>query len=268
MTTLKLIDSHCHLEKFQQKGTLPEILNNCEEAGIEQLIAVGTHIGDWPTYNKLAKAHLGKIFWTAGIHPCHVEEDWRDQAMAIMPWFTDACPPVALGEIGLDYFHLPKEESAIAEQIARQKAAFRHQLSFAYQLDCPIVIHSRNAFSDCVALIDESGVNWEKVVFHCFSEGPEEIKTLNERGGRGSFTGIITYPSAENVREAALQQGLDRLMIETDAPYLAPVPHRGKPCEPAFTRNTAEYCASLLGVPFETLAQKSYENTQAFYGLG
>jgi len=105
------------------------------------------------------------------------------------------------------------------------------------------------------------------VVFHCFTEGPAEMAELMKRGGFGSFTGIITYKTAENVRAAALAQGLDRLMIETDAPYLTPMPHRGKPNEPGFVRHTAEYCAGLFEVSYEKLAEVTTANAQSFFRI-
>jgi len=264
---MEFIDSHCHLQTFLNKGQLTEVMSRAEQAGVTRLITVGTHIGDWSCYRDLAKAHPGQVYWTVGIHPCHVEEDWQDQGSALSVWFADECLPVALGEIGLDYFHLPKFPDEAAEQKQRQQEAFAFQLAVAYQLDCPVVVHSRHAFHDCVAMLDQSGVNWEKVVFHCFSEGVDEVTQLNERGGRASFTGIATYKNAATIREAILAQGIERLMIETDAPYLAPVPHRGKPCEPSYVHHTAALCADLFGVPIETIAEQTAANTQAFFGL-
>jgi TatD DNase family protein len=116
-------------------------------------------------------------------------------------------------------------------------------------------------------MIDASGVEWSRVVFHCFSEGPDEMAELMRRGGFGSFTGIITYKNAEAVRAAAQAQGLGRLMMETDAPYLAPVPHRGQPNEPAYVRHTAEFCAGLFGVPLEELAAVTTANARRFFGI-
>ena len=116
-------------------------------------------------------------------------------------------------------------------------------------------------------MIDESGVDWNKVIFHCFSEGPEEIRRLRERGGRASFTGIITYGNADNVRQAALAQGMDALMLETDCPYLSPEPHRGKPNEPAHLFHTAKFCAELFETDLEALACRTTRNAEAFYGL-
>jgi TatD DNase family protein len=116
-------------------------------------------------------------------------------------------------------------------------------------------------------LIDASGVDWKRIVFHCFSEGEAEIMELAARGGRGSFTGILTYKNAESVRAAAKAQGLGRLMVETDAPFLAPAPHRGKTNEPAYLRHTADYAAGLFGVGLEEFAAETTATARAFYGF-
>jgi TatD DNase family protein len=175
---------------------------------------------------------------------------------------------VALGEIGLDRFHLPKENPAEAEKILGwQRAALAEQLELAKKLGCPVVVHSRGAFAECVEMIDASGVGWGKVVFHCFTEGPAEMAELTRRGGYGSFTGIITYKTADAIRAAAQAQGLDRLMIETDAPYLTPMPHRGKPNEPAYLRHTAEFCAGCLGRAPEKLAEATTANAKRFFSI-
>ena len=117
-------------------------------------------------------------------------------------------------------------------------------------------------------MIDASGVDWTKVVFHCFTEGETEMAELVKRGGYGSFTGVLTYKSAENVRQAAQRQGLARLMVETDAPYLTPMPLRGKPNEPAYVRHTADYAAGMFGVSNEELAAVTTANARRFFGLG
>lgn len=264
---MSLIDSHCHLEKFAKAGNLREILARAVEAGVDRMIAVGTDASDWGLYRDLAKSFQGQIDYTVGIHPCSVDAQWRDQAQAISTFFIPPVGPVALGEIGLDYFHLPKDSEAAAEVVALQKEAFAFQLDIAYQLDCPVVVHSRHAFADCVAMIDASGVDWSRVVFHCFSEGPSSMEMLLERGGYGSFTGVLTYKNAREVREAALLQGVDRLMLETDSPFLTPMPHRGKPNEPAFLSHTARFAAELFEMTEQELAARSSARVSAFYGL-
>ena len=247
---------------------MPAVLQRARAAGLERMIAIGTDADDWSLYRDLAVEHRGWIDFSVGIHPCSVDEKWAERFAEMGDFWGDAVKPVALGEIGLDRFHLPKDDARLAETIfGWQRAAFAAQLGLAKRLDCPVVVHSRGAFGECVDMIDASGVKWSRVVFHCFTEGPAEMAELMKRGGFGSFTGIITYKTAENVRAAALAQGLDRLMIETDAPYLTPMPHRGKPNEPGFVRHTAEYCAGLFEVSYEKLAEVTTANAQSFFRI-
>jgi TatD DNase family protein len=263
-----LIDTHTHLETFARGGTLDATLARARAAGVEAMITIGTSSDDWALYRELATLHPGFVHHTVGLHPCSVNERWAEE-IAAMPAFWDQSRvrPVALGEIGLDRFHLPKDAAEAERVFGWQQDAFRAALAFARDRDCPVVVHSRGAFAECVAMIDASGVDWKRVVFHCFVEGPAEMEALRHRGGFGSFTGIVTYKSAEAVREAMIRQGLDRLMLETDAPYLTPVPHRGKPNEPAFVRHTAEFAATTLGIDFATLEKTTTATARAFFGL-
>ncbi len=265
-----LIDTHTHLESFHHRGTLAGALERARAAEVEAMVTIGTSTDDWDLYRGLAQQHPGFVHYAAGLHPCSVDERWPDQLARLEAfWSGSAGPsPVALGECGLDRFHLPKDDAAAAAQIfAWQREAFASQLAIARRLDCPVVVHSRGAFSESVAMIDASGVDWAKVVFHCFTEGAAEMAELTRRGGYGSFTGILTYKTADNIRQAAKAQGLDRFMIETDAPYLTPMPHRGKPNEPAFVRHTAEFAAEVFGVPYAELAAVTTANARRFLGL-
>jgi TatD DNase family protein len=236
------------------------------------MVTIGTSLDDWALYRGLAAAHAGLVHYSAGLHPCAVEENWAESIAQLEDFWkygTAGPVPVALGEIGLDRFHLPKNDAAAAERIfGWQRDAFIEGLRIAKKLSCPVVIHSRGAFAECVEMIDQSGVDWSKVVFHCFTEGEAEIAELINRGGWGSFTGIITYKTAENVRAAARAQGLNRLMIETDAPYLTPMPHRGKPNEPAFLRHTAEFTTQhVFSVPLDELAAITTANARLFFAI-
>ncbi len=262
-----IVDSHTHLHSFASKGLLDETLEAAAEAGLERLVTVGTDTDDWDVYAEMAVKY-SQVDYTVGIHPCSVEAGWESAFSQIEAFWSRELKPVALGEIGLDRFHLPRNDEAAARAIFElQVKACEAQLALAKRLDVPVVIHSRGAFEECVELIDASGVDWTKVVFHCFSEGPGEMKQLLDRGGFGSFTGVITFKNAESVREAAKLQGLDRLMIETDSPYLAPMPKRGKPNEPAYLAYTAAYCAELFGVTPEAFAEKTTARAKAFYGV-
>jgi TatD DNase family protein len=268
---MTLFDTHTHLETFARRNMLEETLARAREAGVTEMVTIGTGLDDWDLYRDLAASHEG-VHYSVGLHPCAVDLDWKPALAKVAGyWETGSdgsvAQPIALGEIGLDRFHLPKEPAAAEALIGEQKAAFSEGLAIAKRLKCPVVIHSRGAFSECVEMIDASGVDWSKVVFHCFVESEVEMKELSRRGGWASFTGILTYKSAEAVRQAARLQGIERLMIETDAPYLTPVPHRGKPNEPAYLRHTAEFAAEIFGVPLAELAEKTTANARRFFGI-
>lgn len=265
----ELIDSHTHLESFDKRGETEAVLARAREAGVTRMITIGTSSEDWTRYRGLAEKHAGAVYYTVGLHPCSVDERWSEEVAQIEAfWSGDGARPVALGECGLDRFHLPKDDAARAEPIfAWQRAAFAAQLLIATRLGCPLVVHSRGAFAECVEMIDASGVKWDRVVFHCFTEGAAEMAELTRRGGRGSFTGVVTYKNADTVRAALVAQGIERLMLETDAPYLTPVPHRGKANEPAYLRHTAEAAAAALGVSVEKLAIRSTANARDFFGV-
>ncbi len=273
ISAMGLIDTHTHLESFARQGgtVLADALTRAQAAGVEAMITIGTSPDDWPLYRALAQAHAatGLVRYSVGLHPCAVEGDWAVALAQVEGfWQGEAPRPVALGEIGLDRFHLPTDAAEAERIFAWQRAAFAEGLALAKRLACPVVVHSRGAFAECVAMIEASGVDWTRVVFHCFTEGVAEMAELTRRGGYGSFTGVLTYKSAENVRAAARAQGLARLMVETDAPYLTPMPHRGKPNEPAFVRLTAEFAArEVFGVAYEELAAVTTANARRFFGL-
>ncbi len=237
-------------------------------AEVTQMVTVGTSPLDWSDYRELSKVHARKIHYTVGLHPGYVAGDWKEQTSTIRSFFEQEFSPVAFGEIGLDYFRLPKDDEMAEQVISWQKEAFRRQLAWVGKLGCPVIIHSRCAFKDCVEEIDESGVDWEKVVFHCFTEGVDEIRQLMERGGRASFTGILTFAKNEKLWEAAKLQGVDKLMLETDSPYLSPVPYRGKRNEPCYLPEIGKFASRLLGMPIQRFAEILLENTSHFYGLG
>lgn len=263
-----LIDTHTHLESFAAAGTLDATLTRARAAGVEAMISIGTSPEDWSLYRELAQRNANCVHYSVGLHPCSVDARWAEAVSQIEGFGGDAGPhPVALGEIGLDRFHLPKDVAEAEKVLGWQRAAFAAQLVIAKRFNCPLVIHSRGAFRECVEMIDASGVDWTKVVFHCFSEGEVEMGELTRRGGFGSFTGILTYKNADSMRRAAKAQGLARLMIETDAPYLTPMPHRGKPNEPAFLRHTAEFAAEMFGVSYDELAEATTANARKFFGI-
>jgi TatD DNase family protein len=258
---MNLIDTHCHLDFFRNE--LNSVLERAKEAAVEAMIACGTEAADWPLHWETASRY-SHIHYSVGIHPTNVTSNWETDLETLEQFFSKVPHPIAMGEIGLDYHGIEGDTTAI---IARQKEAFRQQLLIARQRNCPIIIHSRDAFEDCKTLIDQSQCNWENIVIHCFSEDATAIRAVNVRGGRGSFTGIVTYKNAENIRQALLAQGVERLMLETDSPYLAPVPFRSKQNEPAFIRETARYVATLLAMPESELCAITTQNAKSFFRI-
>jgi TatD DNase family protein len=276
-----LIDTHTHLESFLRNGTLPSALARAQKAGVDAMITIGTSPEDWFEYRRLAGDFPSVIHYSVGLHPCAVESTWEAALASLAGFWGDALAgvgarasaggplrPVALGECGLDRFHLPKDPVEAAKVFSWQRDAFHAQLLIAKRIGCPVVVHSRGAFAECVEMIDASGVEWARVVFHCFTEGAAEMAELSRRGGFGSFTGVLTYKNAGAVRAAAKSQGLARFMVETDAPYLTPVPHRGQPNEPAFLRHTADFAANeVFGVTPDELARITSANARRFFGF-
>ena len=262
-----LLDSHCHPADAVRAGTFGAYRAEAEAAGVVGLVAIGTDPSDWSLYRDLAAANPGYVRHTVGLHPNHVDEGWEDDVTALAPFFADAVAPAALGEIGLDYFRLPEDPAAAAATKARQQDAFRRQLGLAYELGCPVVIHSRSAFHDCVRMIDASGIDWRKVVFHCFTESVECARELRRRGGRASFTGVLTYPKSTVTRAALASLGPDDLMLETDAPYLAPQSHRGRENRSAYLGETLATAAEVLSMDARELGEITTGNAKAFFGF-
>ena len=265
--TMHLIDSHCHLLDSQKNGTLDSLLTRAEIAGVQRMISVGTSENDWVPYRELHARKPARIEYTVGLHPSYVDKNWELQVNQISNFFIPPYMPVAFGEIGLDYFHLPKDPVLAGEQILLQEAAFQQQLMLAADLSCPIIIHSREALDASICIIDDSGIDWQRIVFHCFTYDAAAIKRIRERGGRASFTGIVTYKSAHSVREALIAQGIETLMLETDCPYLSPEPKRGQTNEPAYLQHIAAFCAELLQIPYAHFCEQIKRNTEQFYGL-
>lgn len=264
---MSFFDSHCHLKSFWEKGELSQVISRAKKAEVNKMVTVGTSSEDWQIYHRLAVRFAGTIYYSIGLHPSYVDDSWREHVSALRSFWEMEKKPVALGEIGLDYFRLPKDWEQKKLAIGLQKDAFKKQLAWARELEVPVIIHSRNAFEDCVDMIDSSGLNWNNVVFHCFSEGIEQAKILSDRGGRASYTGIMTHKKNSFLLESLKVQKLENLMIETDSPYLSPVPCRGKTNEPANLCLLGNFLAKELKVSLEELAGSTKASTEAFYRI-
>ena len=251
-------DSHCHLTFPELRADLPQIRRAMAEAQVTRALCICTTLEEFPDVHALALAH-DNLWATVGVHPDNegVTEPTLDDLLS-----RGALPRVlGIGETGLDYYRLGERNVA---DMAWQRERFRTHIRAARQLDKPLVIHTRSASADTVAILKEEGEDGSAGsaggVFHCFTETAEVARTALDLGFFISFSGILTFKSAEELREVAHFVPLDRMLIETDSPYLAPVPFRGKTNEPAYVRHVGEFLATLRGEPLDRIASVTTEN--------
>ena len=255
-----ITDSHCHLNAAAFSEDLSDVLTRSAEAGVTRAVVIGTTPEDSAAGLELAARHghgSPRLFATAGLHPHEAARFNESTAQAIRELCErDDC--VAVGETGLDWF---KEWSPREAQLA----SFRWHLALARELDKPVVIHSRDAHEDTARLVAEfPGV---RGVMHCFVMGESEMTPYLDAGLHISFSGIVTFPRSEDNRGAARTCPQDRILVETDAPYLAPVPHRGNRNEPAFCHDTLRFLALLRGESESDLAAATGRNAETLFNL-
>lgn len=256
---MELIDTHCHLTFEPLAADVPGVVERSRAAGVTGWITVGTTLEDSRKAVELT-GRYESLYAAIGIHP-HEAKDADAAALAQLKDLAKQDKVVAIGETGLDYhYNFSKQPD--------QQRVFAAHLEIARELGLPVVIHSRNAFDETVKILDEAGTGLKGIVFHCFSGSAEQAKQLLERGYYLSFTGVVTFKNAESTRAAARVVPLDRLMVETDAPYMSPEPVRKqKPNEPALMVHTARLLADLKDVSPEDLAVATTRNAAAFFGL-
>lgn len=259
-----LIDSHCHLTYPELSGQIDGVLQRAAAAGVRECITIATSPADAKRAIELAGDRRG-VFIAAGIHPHEAaragDEEWAALADLHMGKWNTSIAPVAVGETGLD-FHYDFAPRDVQERI------FRLQLELAARVDRPVIIHARKAEERVCDILGEYPGLAGRVVFHCFSREPAIAKRILDMGLWLSFTGVITFDNAEEIRASAIYAPADRIMIETDAPYLSPKPVRKiRPCEPAFVSHTARFIAELRGTPLVEFAAATTANTRSFFGL-
>ncbi len=248
------IDTHAHLD-WPDFADLAEVLRQARAAGVEHVVTVGTDRASSLKARSLAKRESG-ISAAFGVHPNEAgratDEDWREVEALLRE--GDA---IGVGETGLDFYRdrSPRD---------RQETLFRRHLALARELELPVIVHSRESFAPCLAAIREfPGV---RGVFHCFSGGPEEAEEAQSASFYLSFAGNLAYPKSERLREAAASAPIDRLLVETDSPFLTPPPHRGKRNQPAFVAETGRALAAIRGLPEEEMAAVTSRNARALFG--
>lgn len=247
-----LIDSHCHLDFDVLAGDIDGVLARAAAAGVGAMVTISTRVAQFDTLKAIAESHAN-VWCSVGTHPEHAADE-PDVSARDLIGLAEHPKCVAIGETGLDYFY----DGAPREVQAR---GFRRHIAAARETGLPLVIHARAADDDVAAILeDETAKGRFPFVLHCFSSGPELARRGLALGGYLSFSGILTFKNAQDLRTVAAAAPADRLLVETDAPYLAPVPHRGHANEPGFVRHTAERLAEVRGVTFEAIAAETTAN--------
>jgi TatD DNase family protein len=285
-----LTDTHAHLDYPQFDGQLYEVIERASAAGVQRIITIGIDRESCRRALTIAEKH-DNVFAVVGLHPCNVLDEGAMDFLGELPALARHPKVVAMGETGMDYHHLPSRELArrnkseavfdallagtaeaaeaeIADGAMRaaQEEAFRAQLDLAVELGCNVVVHQREAWQDTLEIL-RPYTGKLRGVFHCFGGSPEDAAALAAMGHLVSFTGIVTFKNAALVQETAVSVASDGYMVETDCPYLAPVPFRGQTCEPAHTRLVAEKIAALRGEDLEKIATDTERTAREFFKI-
>ncbi|MDB6118110.1 MAG: TatD DNase family protein [Verrucomicrobiaceae bacterium] len=258
-----LIDSHCHLGHKQFGTDLRDVIGRAVEAGVTQVVTPAVDLPNARQLLDLAKVYP-EIHPAVGIHPCDVDTVSGDTWINDLRALAGEPDVAAIGEIGLDYFHAPPEGFDVASWKQHQAEVLRLQLDLAVELGLNVILHARESQEDLVAAVKPYNGRL-RGVFHCFTGTRDQAMEVIDMGHFVSFTGIVTFKNSLQIQETSKAVPADAFMVETDSPYLAPVPHRGKRCEPAFVADTARYIAALRGVSLEELAATTSATAHGFF---
>lgn len=249
-----LVDSHCHLDRLDltpYDGDLSKAIAHAESQDIKHFLCVSITLENFQDVLKIAKSYPN-VSASVGLHPNELDVPHEPSAEDLVILSQDK-KVVAIGETGLDYYRSEGD-------VEWQRERFRQHIRAAIQSNKPLIIHTRQAQQDTLAIMREEGADKIGGVMHCFTEDWEMAKAAMDLNFYISLSGIVTFSSAKVLQDVARKLPMDRMLIETDSPYLAPVPHRGKPNEPAFVRHVAEYIATLRNVTVEEIAEKTTKN--------
>jgi TatD DNase family protein len=262
-----LVDSHCHLDFQELASDLPAILARMQDAGVGSALIAGVTLERFPAIHALTCAHP-QLFAAVGVHPDTPAPDEpggaREATVDELIALGQAPQVVAIGETGLDYFRLDPDPIRAQAQKKRQQSRLRVHIEAALQINKPLIIHCRSAADDVLAILKQTQAGRVGGVFHCFTEDESTAQQALALGFYISFSGILTFKNAQALRQCAQTLPLERLLVETDSPYLSPAPWRGARNEPARVRRIAEELAALRGIPVDTVAR---ETTANFYRL-
>lgn len=257
-----IVDTHCHLNILpgEQVGSVEQVIAQAKELGVERMMCVAIGPDKWQEVLSLAEQY-DEVYASIGIHPCSGPQISASDADIIA---AASHPKVlAIGEVGLDYFHQHPDKHDLSYQADR----FRQHIRIAKQLHKPLVIHTRASTPEVLQILREENAQTVGGIMHCFVEDLETAQQALELGFYISFSGIVTFKNAIELKQVAAALPLDRILVETDAPYLAPVPYRGKVNVPGYTRYVVEEIARLRGLSFEETARSTTENFQRLFGL-
>ncbi len=251
-----LIDSHCHLEYEGLVEDQQGALERARAVGVSGMLNISTRQSEWDRVVGTA-ARENDVWASVGIHP-HEADNHADLGEAALLAAAEHRKVIGIGETGLDYYYDKSDRQV-------QQALFRMHIAVSRKTGLPLIIHTRDAEDDTAAILaDELGKGAFPALIHCFTASADFARKVLDMGLAISLSGIVTFKNAKELQEVASSLPADRMLVETDSPFLAPVPHRGRPCEPAFVRNTAQFVADLRGEPIEQLAENTTRN---FFGL-
>jgi len=250
------VDSHCHLDFPELRSDLDGVMARMRENGITHALTISTTLETFPAVRDVARSQPN-LWCSAGVHPDE-RGDGREATVEDLVAMASDPKVVAIGETGLDYFRVEGD-------LDWQRERFRTHIRAARACAKPLVIHTRQSAADTVRILEEEGAREIGGVMHCFTESWEVAKAAIDLGFYISFSGIVTFKNAKDLKEVAKQVPLDRMLVETDSPYLAPVPHRGKTNEPSYVRHVAEEVARLKEVPLEAVAEATTRNFFALF---
>ncbi len=249
------VDSHCHIDFPDFSEGTQALLDHMRVAEVGHALCVSVNLENFPRVLALAEAH-GNVFASVGVHPDH--DEGREPSVDELVKLAAHPRVVAIGETGLDYYRMKRED------VDWQRARFRAHIHAARAVGKPLIVHTRNAAADTLAIMAEEGAGEAGGVMHCFTESWEVAEAALAMGFYISFSGIVSFKSAKDLKEVARRVPLERMLIETDSPYLAPMPHRGKRNEPAYVRHVAEEIARIRDIP---LAEVEAATTDNFFNL-
>ena len=260
-----IVDSHCHLNILPEEkvGNLDDVMAKARELGVNRILCVAINPDQWQDVLDLADRYE-EVYASIGVHPC------EDKAVVVTDeaLIAAASHPkvIAIGEVGLDYFHF-EEMCAVEGGMQWQHDRFAQHIRIAKQLNKPLIIHTRNSTPDCLAMLAKEGAEQVGGIMHCFVEDLDTAEQAMALGFYISFSGIVTFKNAKALKAVATALPLDKILVETDAPYLAPMPFRGKTNQPGYTRYVVEEIAKLKDLPFETVAEATTANFNRLFNL-